>query len=163
MSKNRFYILFTFLIAASAVFWFSMFQVQYNTATVAEGELILTMYHGEGCACCVRWADYLEEHGITVADVLLDDPHSIKNENQIPGMLRSCHTGLINGYVVEGHVPVEDILRLLEERPDVIGISVPGMPPNAPGMDIPVEREYVTILFDSENMTIYNTHRSYHG
>jgi len=159
MNKNRFYFLAVFLVGLGAAVFYYMYQDQHYYNENTHTGLTLTMYHGEGCACCVRWADYLEEHGITVTDVLLDDPHSIKNENQIPGMLRSCHTGIINGYVVEGHVPVEDILRLLEERPDAIGISVPGMPPNAPGMDIPVERDYVTILFGSDNMTVYNTHR----
>lgn len=62
--------------------------------------------------------------------------NKIKVSNQVPEQLYSCHTAIVNGYVIEGHVPVEEIIRLLEERPDVIGIAVGGMPPGSPGMDI---------------------------
>jgi hypothetical protein len=62
--------------------------------------------------------------------------NEIKAENKVPEQLYSCHTAIVNGYVIEGHVPVEEIIRLLEERPDVIGIAVGGMPPGSPGMDI---------------------------
>jgi hypothetical protein len=93
-------------------------------------------------------------------DELVDDLHAVKREKGVPGQLSSCHTAIVDGYVVEGHVPAEDILRLLEERPDAIGISVPGMPPNAPGMDAPITREYQVILFDADgNLSVYATHQ----
>jgi hypothetical protein len=62
--------------------------------------------------------------------------NEIKAENRVPESLYSCHTAIVNGYVIEGHVPVDEIVRLLEEKPDVIGIAVAGMPPGSPGMDI---------------------------
>jgi len=165
--KNKSFILLTaVLVLASVAFWGYMFSgnsdltPETNTANTElyDGEITLTMYHGEGCMCCVRWADYLKENGVTVKDELLDDPHSIKNEKNIPPRLRSCHTAIVDGYVVEGHVPVEDIRRMLAERPDAIGISAPGMPANAPGMDQNVDREYQVILFDEENMSVYAVH-----
>ena len=75
--------------------------------------------------------------------------------------LFSCHTGLVDGYVIEGHVPAEDIRRLLDERPDVAGISVPGMPMGSPGMEGPksLYREYPVISFtDDGELALYNTH-----
>lgn len=177
MSNKSFYILIAVLIAASTIFWIYMFksadepttfdepQTFYELPTDTEftgelydGDITITMYHGEGCMCCERWADYLKAQGVTVEDKLLDDPHSIKDEHNIPPRLRSCHTAIVDGYVVEGHVPLEDIRRMLSEQPDAIGISVPGMPPNAPGMDQPVDREYQVVLFDDENLRVYATH-----
>jgi hypothetical protein len=160
--KNRlFYITLALLIFASIGFWVYMFQSNSapETTDLYEGEITLTMYHGEGCMCCLKWADYLEENGVTVIDELVDDPYQIKREKGVPAQLSSCHTAVVDGYVVEGHVPVEDIRRLLAERPDAIGISVPGMPPSAPGMDAPFSREYQVVIFDrNENMYVYNTH-----
>jgi hypothetical protein len=177
MSNKSFYILIAVLFAASAVFWIYMFQSADEPASFEEtqtfyelpsdteftgelydGEITLTMYHGEGCMCCDRWADYLKEQGVTVKDKLLDDPHSIKEEYNIPPRLRSCHTAIVDGYVVEGHVPLEDIRRMLAEQPDATGISVPGMPPNAPGMDQPVDREYQVVLFNDNDLRVYATH-----
>lgn len=167
MSNKLFYPLVGVLLAGSIIFWIFMFQepspetetITSEDAQQYDGEITLVMYHGEGCVCCGRWADYLEEHGVKVEDKLLDDPHEIKNEYEIPYRLRSCHTAIVDGYVIEGHVPVEDIRRLLAERPDAIGISVPGMPPNAPGMDQPVDREYQVVLFDNESLSVYSVHR----
>lgn len=168
MNNKFFYPLIGLLLAGSVIFWIYMFQdepapeAEFITSeeyAEYEGEITLVMYHGEGCTCCERWADYLEENGIKVKDELLDEPHDIKDEYGIPYRLRSCHTAIVDGYVIEGHVPAEDIRRLLAERPDAIGISVPGMPPNAPGMDQPVDREYQVVLFDRENLSVYSVHR----
>jgi len=164
MNSKQFYIFAAVLIAASATFWFYMFQsdaepVSQETATeLYEGDITLTMYHGQGCDCCLKWAEYLEDHGVNVESKMVSNPHDIKNEHNIPGELRSCHTGIVDGYVVEGHVHVEDIRRLLAERPDAIGLSAPGMPPNSPGMDQPVDNEYPIVLFDGENMSVYAVH-----
>lgn len=178
MSNKKFYVLAGILLAASVAFWAFMFQSSEPDTTTAdsapptfyepvvaedsgerfEGDVSLTMYSSEGCDCCVKWADYLEDEGWDVTIEKVNDLYPIKEEYGVPGQLQSCHTALIDGYVVEGHVPIEDIRRLLAERPDVIGISAPGMPPNSPGMDLDVENEWQTVLFDGENMTVYNTH-----
>lgn len=165
MNNKLFYIFAAVLVVASATFWIYMFQTssehvaEVTPIEISNEDITLTMYHGEGCECCVRWADYLRDHGVTVEEKLLDNPHDIKNEQDIPARLRSCHTGIVDGYVIEGHVPIEDIRRLLAERPEAIGISAPGMPPNSPGMDAPISREYHIILFDeNENMSVYATH-----
>jgi len=178
MNNNKFYVLAVVLIAASVGFWAYMFQspepeivtaeaetptfyepiVAEDSGERFEGDVSLTMYRSEGCDCCVKWADYLEAEGWEVTTETVSDMYPVKQENGVPGQLQSCHTALVDGYVIEGHVPIEDIRRLLAERPDAIGLSAPGMPPNSPGMDLDVENEWQTVLFDGESMTVYNTH-----
>ena len=79
--------------------------------------------------------DYLQENGITVETVMVDDTSTIKEEYGIPPDLWSCHTMVVDGYYIEGHVPIDVVLKLLEERPPIDGIALPGMPPGSPGMD----------------------------
>lgn len=164
MNSKFFYTFVALLLVGSIAFWIYMFQgsteaeSQEPLSELYEGDITLTMYHGQGCDCCVKWAEYLEDHGVQVESKMVSNPHEIKNEHNIPGQLRSCHTGIVDGYVVEGHVHIEDIRRLLAERPDAIGLSAPGMPPNSPGMDQPVDNEYQIVLFDDENMSVYAVH-----
>lgn len=160
MKNQTFFIILAGLTAASVLFWAYLFQSGSNNDTpiLNGGEAEVIMYHGEGCMCCVRWADYLENQGFTVISKKVADLFEVKDEYGVPYEINSCHTAIVDGYVVEGHVPAEDIRRLLAERPEAIGISVPGMPPSAPGMDAPVSRPYETLLFDSEDVTVFNTH-----
>ncbi|MCH7749478.1 MAG: DUF411 domain-containing protein [Acidobacteria bacterium] len=89
----------------------------------------------------------------------MPDISTFKAEHDVPGRLTSCHTALVDGYVIEGHVPAEDIERLLEERPDITGISVPGMPVGAPGMEGPNPQEFAVISFDDDGqMQLFATH-----
>lgn len=88
-----------------------------------------------GCMCCDRWASHLNDHGITTRVEEHSDLVSYKDSVDVPRDLRSCHTGVIEDYVVEGHVPAEDVLRMLREKPSIRGISVPGMPIGSPGME----------------------------
>lgn len=164
MKNKPFYIITALILLASVTFWIYMFQStgselsEPDTPDYFDGSFELTMYHAEGCRCCVEWAKYLESNGVQVKSELVADLNEVKREKGVPGQLSSCHTAVADGYIVEGHVPVEDIRRLLAERPAVIGVSVPGMPPNSPGMDQPVENTYQSVIFDEENMYIYNTH-----
>lgn len=89
------------------------------------------------CGCCLKWADHLEANGfsVTAKNTSYQMLGRIKRQAGIEKKLASCHTGLIDGYAIEGHVPAEDIKRLLAERPDAIGLSVPDMPLGSPGME----------------------------
>ncbi|MEX0646135.1 MAG: DUF411 domain-containing protein [Balneolaceae bacterium] len=161
MKNKTFYSTAVAVIIASALFWINMFQDQPipDEQPVFDEEITLTMYSSEGCNCCVKWAEYLEDNGVEVIQEKVADLQAVKDEHGVPGQVSACHTAIADGYVIEGHVPVEDIRSLLAEQPDVIGVSVPGMPPNSPGMDIPVSKEYYSVLFDRENnITHYNTH-----
>ena len=108
------------------------------------------------CGCCTAWIDTLRPAGIN-ATVELADPARLarfKQQGGIPQALQSCHTGQIETYLIEGHVPATDILRLLRERPDAIGLSVPGMPWGSPGMGPESEREaYDVILIGRDGAT----------
>ena len=97
----------------------------------------VTLYRQEGCSCCATYADYLRDNGFTVDMNTVDDLDPIREEHGVPEAGVGCHTSVIDDYVVEGHVPVEAIDRLLSERPAFDGISVIGMPTNSPGMGDP--------------------------
>lgn len=92
-----------------------------------------TLYKSPTCGCCGEYVKYLRANGFSVKAVDSDDMNRIKQENKV-GNLGSCHTTVIDGYVIEGHVPVGAINKLLQQKPKIIGISAPGMPANSPGM-----------------------------
>ncbi|HTS89760.1 MAG TPA: DUF411 domain-containing protein [Gemmatimonadales bacterium] len=96
----------------------------------------ITVYHSPTCECCKRWISYLKENGFAVKSIEQEDLAEIKAELGVIPKVQSCHTALVQGYVIEGHVPVEDIRRLLREKPHVVGLAAPGMPASAPGMDM---------------------------
>ena len=93
----------------------------------------VTLYKSPECGCCEKYVEYLEQNGFTVKAINQDDMNAIKKRY---GMAKaaSCHTALIDGYVVEGHVPVHAIRKMLSEKPAIVGISAPGMPQHSPGM-----------------------------
>lgn len=101
-----------------------------------------------GCPCCNAWIGYLRDNGfpITFEERSIDALQAYKREKGIPGELASCHTATVEGYVLEGHVPAADIRRLLAERPDAIGLAVPGMPYGSPGMGPEAEREAYDVI-----------------
>jgi hypothetical protein len=121
----------------------------------------MVVYQSPTCGCCSDWVGYVEEHGYTVTMEDVQDLGAVKAEYNIPTTMQSCHTAVIDGYVVEGHVPIEDIERLLSERPDVAGIAVPGMPVGSPGMEVDgVEPQpFDVVIFDTAgNTEVYSTH-----
>jgi hypothetical protein len=94
----------------------------------------VTMYKNPHCGCCEEYATYLRQHGFNVTVTPTHDMSLISRQSGVPEKLAGCHTMLIDGYVVEGHVPVSAINKLLAERPKIKGISLPGMPEGSPGM-----------------------------
>jgi hypothetical protein len=100
----------------------------------AEAPRAATLYKNPQCGCCEAYADYLRASGFEVTVEPTHDLPLIKRQYGVPGLLEGCHTTLVDGYVVEGHVPVNTLIRLLTERPDIKGISLPGMPEGSPGM-----------------------------
>lgn len=104
---------------------------------------------GTGCECCDQWVAYLRGNGYAVTEETLYGTllMRFKMEHGVPHEAFSCHTGVIEGYVIEGHVPDADIRRLLAERPEAIGLAVPGMPYGSPGMGPEAERDAYDVLF----------------
>ena len=93
-----------------------------------------TLYKNPDCDCCDEYAKYLRQHGFEVEVIATPELDRIKKSRGVPEALAGCHTTLVGTYVVEGHVPVKSIERLLREKPKITGISLPGMPAGSPGM-----------------------------
>jgi len=116
---------------------------------IAVAELpTIQVYKSATCGCCIRWISHLQEHGFTVTATDVGDMSTVKVENDVPPRLYSCHTALVDGYVIEGHVPAPDIMLLLAERSEVSGLAVPGMPIGSPGMEGPNPESYNVLSFD---------------
>jgi hypothetical protein len=110
----------------------------------------ITVYKTPTCGCCSNWVDHLREEGFRVTTEDMPDLTRVKHEHGIPEGLASCHTAVVDGYTVEGHVPADVIRRLLAERPAVTGIAVPGMPMGSPGMEGPFSQPYEIYTFTPE-------------
>lgn len=100
----------------------------------ASEPLTIDVHRDANCGCCKAWISHLQDNGFTVNDHVEADMSTVKQRLGVPPRLASCHTGVINGKFVEGHVPAADILKL-RERADLIGAAVPGMPMGSPGME----------------------------
>jgi hypothetical protein len=101
----------------------------------AQGEpVVVEIHRSPFCDCCGAYAEYLERRGVVVREVIHEDMTAFKDELGLPQELASCHTSLVAGYFVEGHVPIEAIAALLETAPSIDGIALPGMPSGSPGM-----------------------------
>ena len=103
-------------------------------ASADDTSLVVEVYKSPTCTCCHEWEAYLRAHGYIVRSVPTDDMTAVKARHGLPEATWSCHTALIDGYVVEGHVPIEAIVDLLRDRPAIDAIALPGMPPGSPGM-----------------------------
>jgi hypothetical protein len=103
----------------------------------AAGTPGLTVYKSPTCGCCGAWADHMRKAGFTTTIVEHDDLAPVRARYGVPAALASCHTGVIGGYFVEGHVPAQDVRRLLQEKPNAHGLAVAGMPAGSPGMEVP--------------------------
>lgn len=101
---------------------------------VAEEKVRATLFKNPGCACCEKYADYLRANGFEVASIEAPNMSVVKQKHGVRKNLEGCHTTVIGDYVVEGHVPIESIKRLLTEKPAIKGISLPDMPQGSPGM-----------------------------
>jgi len=120
----------------------------------------LTVYKSPTCGCCGKWVEYMQANGFTAAVTNLPDVSPMKTKHGVPARLASCHTSLVGGYVIEGHVPVEDVRRLLKEKPAVVGLAAPGMPAGSPGMDVPNSPAYDVVSFDKDGHTrVFATHK----
>ncbi len=130
---------------------FALFFAQASAANENKKELDVVVYRSPSCGCCSKWVDHLKENGFNVKDVVTEQVQSIKSQYGVEKEMASCHTALIDGYVVEGHVPANDILKLIETKPKISGISVPGMPVGTPGMEMGDRKDaYDVISFDKD-------------
>jgi hypothetical protein len=115
----------------------------------------ITVYKDPSCGCCTKWVDHLRSAGLHPELHDRSDMDALKDSLGVPAALRSCHTAVMGRYVIEGHVPVADMKRLLAAAPkNVVGIAVPGMPAGAPGMEVPGRTDrYDVIAFAADGTT----------
>ena len=114
----------------------------------------VTTYRDPGCGCCVQWVEHMRNAGFEVTVRNTADMPSVRTRLGVAPHLQSCHTSVVGNYVVEGHVPADDVKRLLTEKPDVRGITVPGMPIGSPGMEQgSVKHAYSTLTFNEQGQT----------
>jgi hypothetical protein len=143
------------LMAAAAVATLAAAAWPGPSATVPP---VITVYHSPTCGCCKNWVTYLRSNGFTVKSIEQEDLSEVKADAGVPGRLASCHTAMVQGYVIEGHVPAADIQRLLREKPKVVGLTAPGMPGAGPGMDTGKD-PYDVLTFDPKgNTTVWAKH-----
>jgi hypothetical protein len=119
----------------------------------------ITVYKSPTCGCCTKWVNHLEKSGFEVNAINRNDMPSIKHKFGIEQKNQSCHTALVGGYVIEGHVPAADIKRLLTEKPDIHGLTAPGMPMGSPGMEGPHKDAYDVLAIDRQGKTtVFSSH-----
>ena len=130
-------------------------------ATAQQKPPMVEVYKSPTCGCCSAWVAHLRDQGFEVRTIESDKVDELKATHRIPRQVLSCHTALVSGYVVEGHVPAADVARLLKERPAIAGIAVPGMPIGSPGMEVPGTKPqpFDVIAFGKDGSTrVFATH-----
>jgi len=113
----------------------------------------ITVYKDPSCGCCKNWIEHLIKHGYRVDAKDSPNMSEIKHTLGVPDAVTSCHTAMVNGYLIEGHVPAADIDRLLATKPHIAGLAVPGMPAGSPGMEGPRSEHYKILSFDKSGKT----------
>lgn len=126
-----------------------------------EAPVEIVVYRSPTCGCCEKWLAHLKQNNFVIKDIVTDDVQAIKDKYGVSPEMASCHTAIVNGYVVEGHVPVSDIKNLLKTKPAIVGIAVPGMTVGTPGMEMGDKKEpYNVMSFDSQNHTaVFNSYK----
>jgi hypothetical protein len=113
------------------------------------------------CGCCSQWVEHMRRSGFNVRTTDMNDVSEIKKSRGVPDQVQSCHTAVVNGYVVEGHVPADDVHRMLKDKPAIAGIAVGGMPIGSPGMEYPGTKAqpYNVMAFEKNgSMRVFATH-----
>ncbi len=119
----------------------------------------VSVFKSATCGCCTKWVEHLKSNGFAPTSTNVEDVAAVKTKHNVPRAVHSCHTALVEGYVIEGHVPASDIKRLLKERPAIAGLGVGGMPAGSPGMESPTPQRYDVLSFDKQgNTRVFSTH-----
>jgi hypothetical protein len=122
---------------------------------------VIEVYKSASCGCCTGWVDHLKASGFAVKVQNVANPSDYREKYGMPDALGSCHTGMVQGYAIEGHVPASEIKRLLAEKPKAKGLAVPSMPMGSPGMEGPRNDPYEVLLVQTDGRT--STYKHYSG
>nr|WP_245479724.1 DUF411 domain-containing protein [Hansschlegelia zhihuaiae] len=130
--------------------------VTIGSTSVSASGTSIEVTRSPSCGCCSAWIAHLRRAGFSIEEKLLDDLTPFKARLGVPDDLQSCHTAMVGGYVIEGHVPAQEILRVLAQRPTATGLAVAGMPIGSPGMETggPPDR-YDVVLFGARGRQIF--------
>jgi Predicted metal-binding protein len=120
---------------------------------VAAVPVLMTVYKDPDCGCCKAWVEYIRRHGYSVGTKDTRDLEQANASGGLPATIAGCHTALVGGYVISGHVPAEDIARLLKQKPKIAGLAVKGMPAGSPGMEGSPPVHYQVIAFQRSGKT----------
>jgi hypothetical protein len=131
----------------SAFALLGLLSAHSNNATAAK-PVAIKVYKTPQCGCCKGWIQHLKANGFQVEAIDMPDLSMVKEKYGVKPALQSCHTAVVNGYVVEGHVPADVIQKLIKEHPAVAGLAVPGMPAGSPGMEGAIKQAYEVYTFD---------------
>jgi hypothetical protein len=128
------------------------------------GTTEMTVYRSPSCGCCGVWVDHAKKHGFKIEDIKTEEMEALKQKHNVPAELASCHTTIIDGYVMEGHIPADDIKRFLAQKPDdLIGLAVPAMPIGTPGMEArDIKQPFQVLAFnDKGEVEVFKEYQSY--
>jgi hypothetical protein len=128
-----------------------------------DGNQEITVYRSPSCGCCGVWIEHMKKHGFQITDIKTEDMEAIKQKYNVPKELTSCHTAVIDGYVMEGHIPADDIKRFLVGKPQFQGLAVAGMPIGSPGMEsAKIKQPFTVFAFDHQGKTtVFNSYEQY--
>jgi hypothetical protein len=141
-----------FVLAAAAMLCGGM------SAVCAQTPHGVVVFKNPSCGCCGGWVEHMRASGFRVETKEVADLSPIRRASGVPDALASCHTAFVSGYVIEGHVPAQDVWRLLRERARVKGLAVPGMVVGSPGMEQGPPQRYATIAFDERGTRVFANH-----
>jgi len=113
----------------------------------------ISVYKNASCGCCKKWVEHLQAAGFRVTVHDTSNLAGVMEHYGVPRKLTACHTAVVDGYVIEGHVPADVIQRLLKERPGIAGVAVPGMPAGSPGMESETPARFYILTFDKNGTT----------
>lgn len=152
------------ILSAVLLLPLTVFSSEWDEARLSlEEPTAITVYRDANCQCCHKWIEHLQAHNFAVDDQIRSDMTTVKQQLGLPVRMASCHTAVIDGYVIEGHVPADDIKQLLIDKPtDIAGLSVPQMPVGTPGMEMGARKDrFAVFAFDKEdNFSIYQRYQT---
>jgi hypothetical protein len=124
----------------------------------------MTVYRSPSCGCCGVWIEHAQKHGFKIEDIKTEEMEALKQQHNVPAELASCHTTIIDGYVMEGHIPADDIKSFLAQKPnDLVGLAVPGMPIGTPGMEAKdIKQPFQVLAFNNKGeVEVFREYQSY--
>jgi hypothetical protein len=143
---RRFFIAMSVMLAGGAF-------IHAQAPRAAKPQVVV--YKSATCGCCVNWIAHMKQNGFDVKAMDVEDIDKVKRTYGVPASASSCHTALVDNYVIEGHVPADAVSRLLREKPKIAGLAVPGMPVGSPGMEMPGGRKdpFAIVAFEKNGTT----------